>query len=74
MRKLDFEIKAGLRSNIDHSLPKYPVYYFGKYWSKSDCNIFFIILYSDRSKLNNAGGVYITEGLWCFPDGHIYEW
>ena len=75
MRKLEIEITAGMLSNTYHSLSKYPVYYDGKYWLKSDCDNVFNTLYSDRRcTLNTAGGVYMTEGLWVFPDGKIYEW
>lgn len=74
MRKLEKEIKAGMMSNTDRTLPKYPVFYECRYWTKDECNEIFINVYTDRCALNIAGGVYMAEGLWCFPDGKIYEW
>ena len=74
MTKLEKEIKAGMISNTDHTLSKYPIYYECKYWSEDDCEEIFNNEYTDRCALNIAGGVYLAEGLWCFPNGRIYEW
>lgn len=61
-------------SNTYYGLLKYPVYYECKYWSGNECEEIFNNVYTDLCALHIAGEVYIAEGLWCFPDGIIYDW
>jgi len=52
----------------------YPVLYEGKWLKEDDCDSVFAAFYHSKLSLNDAGGVYLAEGDWVYPDGHIDQW
>lgn len=52
----------------------YPIYYEGIYWKEEDCDDIFTSFYHDRESLNFEMGVYVSEGIWVYPDGKMEEW
>jgi len=55
-------------------LKLYPIYYDGKDWNEEDCDDVFISFYHTRDSLNFEMGVYVSEGVWVYPDGKMEEW
>ena len=56
----------------DNSL--YPIYYKGKKYAKKDCDGIFTSFYTCKEALNAEHGVYLSEGVWVYPDGSMGEW
>lgn len=52
----------------------YPIYYNDKYWEEEDCNDVFVCFYHTRESLNFEMGVYVSEGVWVYPDGRMDDW
>lgn len=52
----------------------YPIYYDGVWWNEEDCDDIFISFYHGRYCLNSEMGVYVSEGIWVYPDGEMGEW
>lgn len=46
----------------------YPVIYNGKSYEREDCYPLFNDLYMDKDSLLD-GGVYLTDGIYIYPDG-----
>jgi hypothetical protein len=51
----------------------YPITYNGKRYYEEDCDEVFVCFYNDRYALNHLGGVYMSEGIWVYPDGQLDE-
>ncbi len=47
----------------------FPVYYSGKEYYEKDCNAVFLAFYDCKEALNWANGVYVSEGIYVYPDG-----
>ena len=52
----------------------YPIGYKGKWLEEEECDSVFTAFYHSRFSLNDESGVYLSEGHWIYPDGHIDEW
>jgi hypothetical protein len=52
----------------------YPVIYKEKEWYEKDCDSVFSAYYSCKEALNFECGVYVSEGIWVFPDGRMEKW
>ena len=52
----------------------FPVYFEGKEYYEKDCDDVFLAFYHCKETLNGANGVYVSEGLWVYPDGSMDEW
>ena len=51
----------------------FPVNFEGKQYFEKDCDGVFLAVYPCREALNWEGGVYMTEGLWIYPDGSTID-
>lgn len=69
--KITNDLKPKLNKPIKDDL--YPVEYNGKMWSKNECNDLFVSMYGSIHSLNDFGGVYLTDGVWIYPDGEMSE-
>jgi Zn-finger protein len=52
----------------------YPIRYDGKLYYEKDCDSCFSAFYTCKEALNGMNGVYMSEGLWVYPDGSMGEW
>lgn len=52
----------------------FPVYFNGKEYNEKDCDDLFLSFYTCVEALNSEGGVYVSEGMWTYPDGSTGEW
>jgi hypothetical protein len=52
----------------------FPVYFNGKKYYEKDCNDIFLAFYHSKTSLNGLGGVYLSEGIWIYPDGSMDEY
>lgn len=48
----------------------YPIIYKDKCWNKADCNSLFIAYYDCEEALNEDGSVYVSDGIYVFPDSN----
>ena len=51
----------------------YPVYCKGKKYSEEECDDVYTAFYHSRDALGFDGGVYMSEGIWIYPDGSTDE-
>ena len=52
----------------------FPVYFNGKKYYEKDCNDVFLACYHCREALNGLSGVYLSEGIWVYPDGSMDDY
>jgi len=52
----------------------FPVYFKGKKYYEKDCNDVFLALYDCREALSGWSGVYLSEGIWVYPDGSMDDY
>jgi hypothetical protein len=62
------------RNQIQPDDKLFPVSYEGRLWKEEDCNDVFLSFYHCRESLNALGGVYLSEGIWVYPDGKMEHW
>lgn len=55
--------------NVDIDL--YPVYFNGQQYQQDQCAELFVSVYTERCQLNNAGGIYLGDGMSVYPDGSV---
>ena len=51
----------------------YPVIYNEKKYYKKDCDDLFVDMYYSVMQLNEGCGVYLSDGVYIYPDGSIGE-
>lgn len=51
----------------------FPVYFNGKKYFEDDCADIFLGFYTCKEALNEFGGVYLSEGIWVYPDGSMED-
>jgi len=51
----------------------YPINYNGKLYYKGDCNDLFVRFYTSKEVLCAGGSIRVSEGLWLYPDGSLYD-
>jgi hypothetical protein len=51
----------------------YPVNYEGKDYYEEDCDILFSVAYHGPESQRPDGSVYVSDGLWVYPDGTSYD-
>ena len=49
----------------------FPITYNGKEYFKKDCDEMYLTFFNNVMALNQNGGVYISDGMWVYPDGTI---
>jgi hypothetical protein len=49
--------------------PDFPIMYDGFLYEKEDCDEDFLDLYEGKFMLNCDGGIYLSDGLYLYPDG-----
>ena len=52
----------------------YPITFEGERYHKDDCDDLYIEFYTCREALNAENGVYVSEGMWVYPDGTMLAW
>ena len=52
----------------------FPIYFNGKDYNEEDCNDIFLGFYHTTDALNGEGGVYLSDGIWIYPDGSMEEY
>lgn len=52
----------------------FPVYFNGKKYNKKDCGDIFLQFYFTKDALNGDGGVYLSDGMWVYPDDSMDEY
>lgn len=57
-------------SNNDES-DLYPVYFNGQQYQQEQCAELFVSVYTERCQLNDAGGIYLGDGMSVYPDGSV---
>lgn len=62
------------KSRQDYVNNLYPIIYKGAKYDKEDCDDIFISFYHCKEALNDMCGVYLSEGMWIYPDGNIEHW
>jgi len=53
--------------------PDFPIMYNGMLYEKEDCDEDFLAQYDGKYMLTGEGGIYITDGMFLFPDGEFGE-
>lgn len=51
----------------------YPIKYNSKLYYKEDCDGLFIRFYTNKEVLRTDGSILVSEGLWLYPDGSLYD-
>ena len=51
----------------------YPITYKGKKYYEEDCDEIFSTFYNNVLALNENCGVYISDGMWIYPDGTMED-
>lgn len=51
----------------------FPITYNGKEYYEKDCDEMYITFYNDVMALNENGGVYMSDGMWVYPDGTMED-
>ena len=51
----------------------YPINYNGKLYYKGDCNDLFVRFYTGKEVLCVGSSIRVSEGLWLYPDGSLYD-
>lgn len=57
-----------------HQNELYPVEFNGESYNEKECSELFRSLYSHRGSLNEDGGIYMSDGMWVYPDGSFDEY
>lgn len=52
----------------------FPVYFNSKKYYEKDCDDTFLAFYYSKEALNGLGGVYLSEGIWVYPDGSMDDY
>jgi len=63
-----------MKCNADFTLPMFPVYYEDDVYYEKDCGSLFLAFYGSRHSLNPMGGVYMSEGMWVYPDDSMDDY
>ena len=51
----------------------YPIKYNSKLYYKEDCDELFVRFYTNKEVLRTDGSILVSEGLWLYPDGSLYD-
>jgi hypothetical protein len=52
----------------------FPLVVDGITYLEKDCDELFVAFYNDKHSLNDEGGVYVSDGMWVYPDGRFEEY
>lgn len=58
---------------VEKMSEKYPVFYKGREWEKTDVHELFETFYHEEATLEPDGSVYVLGGDYVYPDGEIAE-
>jgi hypothetical protein len=72
MKKIENTIE-NLEKYMDFDSPDFPIMYNGFLYEKEDCDEDFLAQYEGKFMLGSGGGIYISDGMYLFPDGNFGE-
>ena len=72
MEKIETTIE-NLEKYMSPNSPKFPIMYNGMLYNYNDCDKDFLDLYEGKFMLSSEGGIYMTDGMYMFPDGEFGE-
>jgi hypothetical protein len=51
----------------------FPITYNGKEYYEKDCDEMYLTFFNDVMALNQNAGVYMSDGMWVYPDGTMED-
>jgi hypothetical protein len=71
-KMITINIPEGTSFNADYN-DLYPIIFNGVLYFEKQCDELFVDFYTCKSALTEDGSVYISDGLYVYPDGTFYH-